>query len=150
VGALGADRAGKAGAHPGQVISAIIPARRIGGRVWVVLTSCAGGGRGSYGRGGRGSSLPSQDECAIDARCNNARVGDELRVNGEVVRVDPARSPYRVRCSCSVARTDAIQLSPSVTTVNEEKVTDAGGTRRGGTGGRGKFPHRFPGAASPT
>jgi hypothetical protein len=53
--ALGADRAGKAGTHPGQVISAIIPARRIDGRVWVVLTSCGGG----YGRGGRGSSLSS-------------------------------------------------------------------------------------------
>ena len=48
---VGADRAGKAGAHPGQVISAIIPARRIWGRVWVVLTRCAGGGRGGYSRG---------------------------------------------------------------------------------------------------
>jgi hypothetical protein len=57
VGALGADRAGKAGAHPGQVVGAIIPARRIGGRVWVVLTSCVGGGRGGYGRGGSGIFL---------------------------------------------------------------------------------------------
>jgi hypothetical protein len=29
VGALGADGAGKLGAHPGQVVSAIIPARRV-------------------------------------------------------------------------------------------------------------------------
>ena len=46
MGALGANRAGKAGAHPGQVISAIIPARRISGRVRVVLTSSGGGDRG--------------------------------------------------------------------------------------------------------
>jgi hypothetical protein len=77
VGALGADRAGEAGAHPGQVVSAIIPARRLGGRVWVVLTCGAGGDRGGYGRGGRGSSLLSWAECAIGARSNNERVGEQ-------------------------------------------------------------------------
>jgi hypothetical protein len=58
VGALGADRAGKAGAHPGQVVGAIIPARRVGGRVWVGLSSFGADARvGGYGRGGRGSSF---------------------------------------------------------------------------------------------
>jgi hypothetical protein len=71
VGALGADRAGKAGAHPSQVISAIIPAGGIGGRVWVVLSSCVCGGRCGYGRGGRGTSSLSRDACTIDAKCNN-------------------------------------------------------------------------------
>ena len=51
MGALGADRAGKPGAYPCQVISAIIPVRRVGSRI--VLTWCGCGGRGGYGRGGR-------------------------------------------------------------------------------------------------
>jgi flagellar biosynthesis/type III secretory pathway ATPase len=72
VGALGADRAGKAGAYPGQVVGAIIPALGVGGRVWVGLTSFGVGARvGGYGRGGRGSSL-WLGMLVPDGRCNNA------------------------------------------------------------------------------
>lgn len=75
MGAVGADRAGKAGAYPGQVVSAIIPACRVGGRMWIVLSSCGAGGRGGYGRvgtsppGGRG----------VRAKCNNELTTRRLR-----------------------------------------------------------------------
>jgi hypothetical protein len=55
VGALGADRGGQAGAHPGQVVSAIVAACGVDGRVRVVLTWCEAGG---YGRVGRESPPP--------------------------------------------------------------------------------------------
>ena len=83
MGALGADRAGKAGAHPGQVISAIIPARRIGGRVRVVLTCGAGGGRGGYGRGGRESPPCCRGMSALSAQgAITSERADGLRVTG--------------------------------------------------------------------
>ena len=44
MGALGADRGGEPGAHPGQVVGAIIPAYGVDGRVRVVLTCCRAGG----------------------------------------------------------------------------------------------------------
>jgi hypothetical protein len=75
VGALGADRAGETGAHPGQVVSAIIPARQVGGRV--VLTSCRRGGRGGYGRVGSGMFLSLGG--IGRARCNNESIADRLR-----------------------------------------------------------------------
>jgi hypothetical protein len=75
VGALGADRAGETGAHPGQVVSAIIPARQVGGRV--VLTSCRRGGRGGYGRVGSGMFLSLGG--IGRARCNDESIADRLR-----------------------------------------------------------------------
>jgi hypothetical protein len=74
MGVVGADRAGKAGTHPGQVISAIIPAQ---GRVLVVLTFC-GGGRGGYRWGGRGILLGLTS--VGWAGCNNELLADRLRI----------------------------------------------------------------------
>ena len=75
MGALGADRAGETGAHPGQVVSAIVPAHQVGGRV--VLTSCRRGGRGGYGRVGSGTFLSLGG--IGRARCNNESIADRLR-----------------------------------------------------------------------
>jgi hypothetical protein len=158
VGALGADRAGEAGAHPGQVVSAIIPTRRIGGRVVVVLTSCAGGGRRGYGRGGRGSPPCRRRMSALSTQSaiTSERVSEQLRwavaLFGVGIPVDPrhrgtpdtARLPHAVRPVRWRGWTPPNALTQHHHD-DEEKVTDEAGNEAGNQAGkhpgrRGSFP----------
>jgi hypothetical protein len=169
MGVVGADRAGKAGTHPGQVISAIIPAQ---GRVLVVLTFC-GGGRGGYRWGGRGILLGLTS--VGWAGCSNELLADRLRIffarslmlgDGHAARgeasshagsapgghpVDPCRDTREHRACltrCNLFGDEDARrstLSLSVVTPMRRGWRMMRGTRQGGAGRRwGSFPIASP------